>query len=80
MQHSIQELTELAKEARRTTMEMIASLGKGHVGGALDIVDVLTDTLIRGNEYRSEKPQMLGETALCFLKDMEVPEFIPFWP
>ena len=42
MQHSIQELTELAKEARRTTMEMIASLGKGHVGGALDIVDVLT--------------------------------------
>ena len=80
MQHSIQELTELAKEARRTTIEMIASLGKGHVGGALDIVDVLTVLYYEEMNIDPKIPKCLGETALCFLKDMEVPEFIPFWP
>ena len=42
MKHSVQELNDIAKEARRVTMKCIASLGKGHVGGALDIVDALT--------------------------------------
>lgn len=47
MQHSIQELTELAKEARRTTMEMIASLGKGHVGGAWILWTYLLYSIMR---------------------------------
>ena len=42
MQHSVEELNAIAKEARRLAMECIASLGKGHVGGSMDIVDVLT--------------------------------------
>ena len=46
MRHSIDELEHLGKEARRTALEMIASLGKGHVGGALSIVDLLVVCLL----------------------------------
>ena len=68
MQHSIQELTELAKEARRTTMEMIASLGKGHVGGALDIVDVLTVLYYEEMNIDPKNPQMPGRDRFVLSK------------
>ena len=68
MRHSIQELTDLAKEARRTTMEMIASLGKGHVGGALDIVDALTVLYYEKMNVDPKNPQMKGRDRLVLSK------------
>ena len=68
MQHSIQELTDLAKEARRITMRMIASLGKGHVGGAMDIVDVLTVLYYEEMNLDPGKPQMRGRDRLVISK------------
>ena len=41
MKHSMNELKDLAKKARSIVIEMIGSLGKGHIGGSLSIVDVL---------------------------------------
>ncbi len=41
MKNDIQVLEELAKEARRTTIRMIASIGKGHVGGSMSIIELL---------------------------------------
>ncbi len=41
MLNDMKTLEDLAKEARRIVMRMIGSLGKGHVGGSLSIVDLL---------------------------------------
>lgn len=42
MKNDIHVLEELAKEARRTTIKMIASIGRGHIGGSLSIIELLT--------------------------------------
>lgn len=68
MKHSIQELTELARQARCTTMECIASLGKGHVGGALDIIDVLTILYYEEMNINPNDPQMKGRDRLVISK------------
>lgn len=68
MKHSIQELTDLAKEARRTTMECIASLGKGHVGGALDIVDALVVLYYEEMNIDPQNPRMPGRDRLVISK------------
>ena len=39
MKHSVQELNDIAKEARRVTMKCIASLGKGHSCGIYSFDD-----------------------------------------
>jgi len=41
LNHDVKALEDLAKEARRIVIRMIGSLGKGHVGGSLSIVDLL---------------------------------------
>ena len=35
-------MEQIAKEIRAKTFECIASIGQGHIGGSLSIVDVLT--------------------------------------
>lgn len=68
MRHSIQELAELAREARRTTMKMIASLGSGHVGGSLDIVDVLTVLYYEEMNVDPKNPGMPGRDRFVLSK------------
>lgn len=63
MKHSVQELNDIAKEARRVTMKCIASLGKGHVGGALDIVDALTVLYYEEMNIDPANPKMAGATV-----------------
>ena len=64
MKHSVQELNDIAKEARRVTMKCIASLGKGHVGGALDIVDALTVLYYEEMNIDPANPKMAGRDRL----------------
>ena len=66
MRHSIDELENLGKEARRTALEMIASLGKGHVGGALSIVDLLVVLYYEEMNVDPANPQMPGVSAQNF--------------
>ena len=68
MRHSIQELTDLAKEARRITMRMIAGIGKGHVGGALDIVDILTVLYYEEMNVDPKNPQREGRDRFVLSK------------
>lgn len=68
MQHTIQELTDLAREARRTMMEMIGSLGKGHVGGSLDLAEVLTVLYYEDMNVDPKNPNMPGRDRLVLSK------------
>ena len=68
MRHSIDELEHLGKEARRTALEMIASLGKGHVGGALSIVDLLVVLYYEEMNVDPANPQMPGRDRLVLSK------------
>ena len=68
MKHSVQELNDIAKEARRVTMKCIASLGKGHVGGALDIVDALTVLYYEEMNIDPANPKMAGRDRLVLSK------------
>lgn len=68
MQHTIQELTDLAREARRTMMEMIGSLGKGHVGGSLDLAEVLTVLYYEDMRVDPKNPNMPGRDRLVLSK------------
>lgn len=68
MRHNIQELTDLTKEARCMTMEMIASLGKGHVGGSLDIIDLLTVLYYEKMNVDPKNPRMKGRDRLVLSK------------
>lgn len=42
MKHTIEELKEIAKQNRRTVFQMIGSCGRGHIGGSLSIIELLT--------------------------------------
>ena len=68
MKHSVQELNEIAREARRVTMKCIASLGKGHVGGALDIVDALTVLYYEEMNVDPADPKKAGRDRLVLSK------------
>ena len=73
MKHSVQELNDIAKEARRVTMKCIASLGKGHVGGALDIVDALTVLYYEEMNIDPANPKMAGRDRLVLSKGHVAP-------
>lgn len=68
MNHSVQELNDLAKEGRRITMKCIASLGKGHAGGALDMVDLLTVLYYEEMNVDPAQPQRKGRDRLVLSK------------
>ena len=68
MRHSIEELRDLARESRRLTLECIASLGKGHVGGALDVAEVLTVLYYEIMNVDPKNPGMPGRDRLVMSK------------
>ena len=68
MQHSREELSAISKEARRLTLECIASLGKGHVGGALSVVDILTVLYYEEMNVDPGNPDMQGRDRLVMSK------------
>ena len=58
----------IAKEIRIKTLECIASIGQGHIGGSLSIVDVLTVLYFKHMHVDPKKPYMMGRNRLVVSK------------
>jgi len=61
-------LEDLAKEARRIVIRMIGSLGKGHVGGSLSIVDLLVVLYYEQMRLDPHNPGMENRDRLVMSK------------
>lgn len=64
----MQDLIQKAKEIRALTAECISSIGAGHIGGSLSIVDVLTVLYYKVMNIDSQKPKMEGRDRLVVSK------------
>jgi transketolase len=56
MKISQEELTSLAREARREVVRMIGGLGVGHVGGCLSVIEVMVYLYYREMNIRPKQP------------------------
>ena len=61
-------MQQIAKEIRKLTVECIASLGQGHIGGSLSIVDVLTVLYFKQMNVDVNNPKMEGRDRLVVSK------------
>ena len=61
-------MQQIAKEIRKLTVECIASLGQGHIGGSLSIVDVLTVLYFKQMNVDVNNPKMEGRYRLVVSK------------
>lgn len=68
MKHDIEVLEDLAKRARRIVIKMIGSLGKGHIGGSLSIVDVLVILYYEQMRIDPVHPHMVNRDRLVMSK------------
>ncbi len=58
----------IAKEIRKLTFECIASIGQGHIGGSLSIVDVLTVLYYKHMNVNPKNSKMEGRDRLVVSK------------
>ncbi|MBN2569955.1 MAG: transketolase [Deltaproteobacteria bacterium] len=65
---TIQELEKHAKEIRRLTIRAFGSLGEGHVGGALSIVEILTILYYRYMRIDPQDPKKENRDRLVLSK------------
>jgi transketolase len=68
MQHPYAELTELAREARREVVRMIGTLGVGHIGGCLSIIEALVHLYYKEMNIRPEQPDWADRDRLVLSK------------
>lgn len=61
-------MKQIAKEIRKLTVECIASLGQGHIGGSLSIVDVLTVLYYKYMNVNPKQPDMMHRDRLVVSK------------
>ncbi len=61
-------LEQIAKEIRALTVKCIASLGSGHIGGSLSIVDVLTCLYYKEMNIDPKEPKKEGRDRLVVSK------------
>jgi transketolase domain protein len=61
-------MEQIAKEIRKLTMECIASLGQGHIGGSLSIIDVLTVLYYKHMHIDPKNPKMMNRDRLVVSK------------
>lgn len=61
-------MKQIAKEIRTLTVECIASIGQGHIGGSLSIVDVLTVLYYKHMNVDPKNPKKLGRDRLVLSK------------
>lgn len=64
----ITDLQQKAKEIRALTFKCIASLGSGHIGGSLSIVDVLTVLYYKHMNIDPKNPNLKGRDRLVVSK------------
>ena len=61
-------MIKIAKEIRALTIECIASIGQGHIGGSLSIVDALTVLYYKHMNVVPKNPKMEGRDRLVVSK------------
>lgn len=61
-------MQKIAKEIRVLTVECIASIGQGHIGGSLSIVDTLTVLYYKHMNVDPKNPKMKGRDRLVVSK------------
>ena len=61
-------MQKIAKEIRALTVECIASIGQGHIGGSLSIVDALTVLYYKHMNVNPSNPKMKGRDRLVVSK------------
>ena len=61
-------MKQIAKEIRALTCECISSIGQGHIGGSLSIVDTLTMLYYKHMNVNSKNPKMEGRDRLVVSK------------
>lgn len=61
-------MQQIAKEIRKKTFECIASIGQGHIGGSLSIVDVLTVLYFKHMNVDVNNAKMEGRDRLVVSK------------
>ena len=61
-------MIKIAKEIRALTIECIASIGQGHIGGSLSIVDALTVLYYKHMNVDPKNPKMEGRDRLVVSK------------
>ena len=64
----MQDLKRISNEIRGLTLECIASLGSGHIGGSYSIVDVLTVLYYKEMNVDPANPKMEGRDKLVVSK------------
>lgn len=64
----MQALQTVAKEIRKLTARSIASIGSGHIGGSLSIIDVLTVLYFKQMNVDPKNPKMEGRDRLIVSK------------
>lgn len=64
----MEQMKQIAKEIRLLTCECIASIGQGHIGGSLSIVDVLTVLYYKHMNVDPKNPQKEGRDRLVVSK------------
>lgn len=61
-------MQKIANEIRALTLKCVASLGSGHIGGSLSIVDVLTSLYYKHMNIDPQNPHMEGRDRLVVSK------------
>lgn len=62
------DLNQISKDIRIDTMRCMASIGVGHVGGCLSIVDILTSLYYKHMNINPQNPKMAGRDRLIVSK------------
>ena len=70
---SIRELEALSKEARRLVVRMIGSIGVGHVGGSLSIIEALVYLYYKELRVRPEDPRWVDRDRFVLSKGHAAP-------
>ena len=61
-------MIKIAKEIRALTVECIASIGQGHIGGSLSIVDALTVLYYKHMNIDPSNPKKEGREGNAFFR------------
>lgn len=73
MQHSIQELQEIAQTIRRDIVEMVYLAGSGHPGGSLSAADIMTVLYFEKMNVNSQEPKMVNRDRFVLSKGHAAP-------
>ena len=68
MKNSHEELSNLAREARREIVRMIGRIGVGHIGGCLSLVEVMVYLYFREMDIRPEQPDWIDRDRFVMSK------------